>query len=172
MLLERVRGAARQTRKRVVDARRTAVALPTQPELVLMWLAHLETFDLHRAMRACRAWLELGRLEPSLHSVISLPSQSTLMSATQKRQLTDERLANLMSLAQGTLTKLRLFAMPKVSLAGLELLRQQPFLHTLSLQQCTGLKAGRQGPQLQDLLSACWSSTAAIKGYASRIPAT
>lgn len=154
MLLERVRGAARQTRKRVVDARRTAVALPTQPELVLMWLAHLETFDLHRAMRACRAWLELGRLEPSLHSVISLPSQSTLMSATQKRQLTDERLANLMSLAQGTLTKLRLFAMPKVSLAGLELLRQQPFLHTLSLQQCTGLKAGRQGPQLQDLLSA------------------
>ena len=154
MLLERVRGAARQTRKRVVDARRTAVALPMQPELVLMWLAHLETFDLHRAMRACRAWHELGRLEPSLHSVISLPSQSTLMSATQKRQLTDERLANLMSLAQGTLTKLRLFAMPKVSLAGLELLRQQPFLHTLSLQQCTGLKAGRQGPQLQDLLSA------------------
>ena len=112
-LVARARAGARQARARVLERRR--IAIPSQPELVLLWLSRLDMVTLHRSMCVCHAWHQIGLTEPSLHASIDLPP---CMSSRQKRELTDARLARLIVLANGGLLSLRLPATPKVTIAG------------------------------------------------------
>tara|TARA_B110001452_G_scaffold227579_1_gene202564 strand:- start:82 stop:1140 length:1059 start_codon:yes stop_codon:yes gene_type:complete len=132
-ILARVRAAARLHRRRALA--RAAPTLPSLPDLVTSWFALLDSWTLHRCMRVCVLWRDLAR-EPTLHTIISLPSQHGLMDRRMRALLTDEALRRIIALSNGGLLELRLHDMPNVTEYGLAGLLESMSLRSVSLTRC------------------------------------
>lgn len=133
-IVDRVRAAARLHRRRALA--RVAPTLPSLPDLVTSWFALLDSWTLHRCMRVCVLWRDLAR-EPTLHTVVSLPSQHGFMDRRMRALLTDAALRRLIALSSGGLLELRLHEMPNVTEEGLAGLIDHANLRSVSLTRCS-----------------------------------